>query len=288
MSNFLVTGSNGQLGSELKKLSSNYEYNFIFTCKDELDITNKIDLAKFIEKNNIDIIINCAAYTAVDKAENEKKLADDINHIAVKNLAQIAKDKNIKLVHVSTDYVFAGKHYKSYKENDTTNPQSIYGKTKLDGENAMMDINPLNSIIIRTSWIYSSYGNNFVKTMLRLGKRKKELDVVCDQVGTPTYAKDLARVIFDILPKIQNKQVEIYNYSNEGVLSWFDFAKEIMKMAKLDCKINSIETQDYSTTVARPHFSLLNKSKIKKEFDIIIPYWKDSLDKCLKELGERK
>jgi len=286
--NILITGSNGQLGSEVRKLSRNYNYNFFFTCRDELDITANKEVKSFIEKNSINIIINCAAYTTVDKAEHEEKSARNINHIAVKNLAQISKEKNIKLVNVSTDYVFDGKNYKPYKEDDTTNPQSIYGKTKLDGENAMIDINPKNSIIIRTSWVYSSYGNNFVKSMLRLGKEREELGVIYDQVGTPTYANDLAKLILDLLPNIKNSNVEIYNYSNEGVLSWYDFAKEIMKMAKLDCKINPIETKDYPTPAARPHFSLLNKSKIKNEFNISIPFWKDSLDKCLRKLGERE
>ena len=166
--------------------------------------------------------------------------------------------------------------------------QSIYGKTKLDGENEIRDINPLNSIIIRTSWVYSYYGNNFVKTMLRLGKEKEELGVIFDQIGTPTYAKDLAITILDIVPQIENSKVEIYNYSNEGVLSWYDFAKEIMKMAKLDCKINPIETYQYPTPAKRPHFSLLNKSKIKSKFNLEIPYWKDGLDDCLKRLGERR
>lgn len=288
MFNILVTGLNGQLGSEIQEFSSQYPYKFYFTDKKKLDIINVDDVRKFITKNNINTIINCAAYTAVDKAEDEEELADKINHLAVKNLAQISKDKNIKLIHVSTDYVFNGKNYKPYKENDITNPQSIYGHTKLDGENAMIDINPKNSIIIRTSWLYSSYGNNFVKTMLRLGKEKKELGVIYDQIGTPTYAKDLAKTILYIFPNIHNTKVEIYNYSNEGVLSWYDFTKEIMKMAKLDCKITPIETKDYKTTVVRPHYSLLSKSKIKNQFNITIPFWKDSLDRCLSELGERK
>jgi dTDP-4-dehydrorhamnose reductase len=184
--------------------------------------------------------------------------------------------------------VFDGKNFKPYTEEDKVSPNSIYGKTKLDGENAMLDINPKDSIIIRTSWVYSSFGTNFVKTMIRLGKEKDELGVIFDQVGTPTYAKDLAKTILDILPKIDNEKVEIYNYSNEGVLSWYDFAKEIMKMAKLDCKINPIETYEYLTPASRPHFSLLNKSKIKKKFNITIPYYKDSLDECLKKMGERK
>jgi len=203
-------------------------------------------------------------------------------------LAQIAKDKNIQLIHISTDYVFDGKNFKPYSEDDTINPQNIYGQTKLDGENAIKEINPQNSIIIRTSWVYSSFGINFVKTMLKLGKQKEELGVIFDQVGTPTYSRDLAKTILDIIPKIQNSKLEIYHYSNEGAISWYDFAKEIMKMAKLNCKINPIETYQYPTPASRPYYSILNKAKIKKDFDITIPYWKDSLDKCLKVLGERK
>jgi len=288
MLNILVTGSNGQVGSEVKELSSKYEYNFFFTTKDELDITNKENLESFISSNNINTIINCAAYTAVDKAEEESELADQINHKAVKKLAKISVEKNIKLVHISTDYVFDGKNFKPYCEAFHTSPNSVYGQTKLDGELEMQKLNPKNSLIIRTSWVYSSFGNNFVKTMLRLGKEKEQLGVIFDQVGTPTYARDLAKTILDILPKIQNDKVEIYNYSNEGVLSWYDFAKEIMKMAKLKCTIYPIETFEYPTPVLRPHFSLLNKSKIKKEFHINIPFWKDSLDECLITLGERK
>ena len=287
MINILVTGSNGQVGSELQALSKEYNYNFFFTDRESLDITNPHAISEFIESNNINTIINSAAYTAVDKAEDEKKLADLVNHIAVKNLAQIAKDKNIKLIHISTDYVFDGKAHMPYKEDDVTNSNGVYGKTKLDGENAMININPLNSIIIRTSWVYSSFGANFVKTMLRLGKDRDELGVIFDQIGTPTYAKDLAKAILDIIPQLRHSKldlessVEIYNYSNEGVLSWYDFAKEIMKMAKIECQINPIETKEYPTPAKRPHYSLLNKSKIKNEFNVNIPYWKDSLKQCL-------
>lgn len=296
MNNVLITGANGQLGNEIQELSSNYNYNFFFTTKENLDITNENEILNFIENNNINTVINCAAYTAVDKAELEQELADLVNRKAVKKLAKISKEKNIKLVHISTDYVFDGKHFKPYCEEFQTNPNSVYGQTKLDGELEMLKINPYNSIIIRTSWVYSSYGNNFVKTMLKLGKDRDELGVIFDQIGTPTYAKDLAKTILDVIPKIgttpqergENKKVEIYNYSNEGVLSWYDFAKEIMRMAKLNCKINPIETFQYPTPALRPHYSLLNKSKIKKDFNITIPYWKDSLDECLKKLGERK
>ncbi len=286
--NILVTGSNGQLGSEIKELSQNYSYNFFFTDRNNIDITSKDDIRKFCQTNSINVIINCAAYTAVDKAQSDIENADLVNRKAVKKLSIVAKELNIKLIHISTDYVFDGKNFKPYVEEFQTNPQSVYGKTKLDGENEMRDINPLNSIIIRTSWVYSYYGNNFVKTMLRLGKEKEELGVIFDQVGTPTYAKDLAITILDIIPQIENSKVEIYNYSNEGVLSWYDFAKEIMKMAKLNCKINPIETYQYPTPAKRPHFSLLNKSKIKSKFNLEIPYWKDGLDDCLKRLGERK
>jgi dTDP-4-dehydrorhamnose reductase len=239
-------------------------------------------------ENQIDVIVNCAAYTAVDKAESDMENADLVNRKAVKKLSIVAKELNIKLIHISTDYVFDGKNFKPYVEEFQTNPQSVYGKTKLDGENELLDINPLNSIIIRTSWVYSYYGNNFVKTMLRLGKEKEELGVIFDQVGTPTYAAHLAKTILDIVPQIENSKVEIYNYSNEGVLSWYDFAKEIMKMAKLNCKIKAIETYQYPTPAKRPHFSLLNKSKIKSKFNLEIPYWKDGLDDCLKRLGERR
>ena len=286
--NILVTGSNGQVGSEIKELSSNYNYNFFFTTRDDIDITSKDSIKEFCQTNSINVIINCAAYTAVDKAQSDIENADLVNRKAVKKLSIVAKELDIKLIHISTDYVFDGKNFKPYVEEFQTNPQSVYGKTKLDGENEIRDINPLNSIIIRTSWVYSYYGNNFVKTMLRLGKEKEELGVIFDQVGTPTYAKHLAKTILDIIPQIENSKVEIYNYSNEGVLSWYDFAKEIMKMAKLNCKINPIETYQYPTPAKRPHFSLLNKSKIKSKFNLEIPYWKDGLDDCLKRLGERK
>ena len=288
MLNILVTGSRGQLGSEIEELSQNYAYNFLFTDKEELDISNKEAISTFVQKNSIDTIINCAAYTAVDKAESEPIMADKINHQAVKYLADISKEKDIKLIHISTDYVFDGGNFKPYIESDTTNPKSVYGQTKLDGENAIKKINPKNSIIIRTSWVYSSFGTNFVNTMLRLGKEKESLGVIFDQVGTPTYARDLAKTILEIFPQIENEKVEIYNYSNEGVLSWYDFAKEIMQMAKIGCAINPIETKEYPTPAKRPYYSLLNKAKIKEQFKIEIPYWKDSLNECLKVMGERK
>ena len=291
MNNILITGSKGQVGSELQALNEQFsklDCKPFFSDRDTLNITDKDAVEQFCIQKNITHIINCAAYTAVDKAEDDQKNADKVNHLAVKNLAQIAKDRDISLIHISTDYVFNGKNYKPYTEDDETDPQGVYGKTKLAGEQAMQEINPANSIIIRTSWVYSSFGNNFVKTMLRLGKERDSLGVIFDQVGTPTYAKDLAQTILDIIPQLKSEKVEIYHYSNEGVLSWYDFAKEIIRMAKLDCQINPIETKEYPTPAKRPHYSLLNKAKIKKEFNIKIPYWKDSLDECLQTLGERK
>ena len=288
MYNILVMGSQGQVGSEIEALSSQYSYNFFFTKKSKLDITNTQAVKDFVISNKIDILINCVGYTAVDNAEKEQKLANSINHLGTESLAKIAKEKRVKLIHISTDYVFNGENFRPYIETDTTNPTSIYGKTKLNGEEKLLKINPNNSIIIRTSWVYSSFGNNFVKTMLRLGKEKESLGVIFDQIGTPTYARDLAQTILEILPKINNKDIEIYHYSNEGVLSWYDFSKEIMRMAKLTCRIIPIETKEYPTPAKRPHYSLLNKAKIKKEFNISIPFWKDSLDECLKIMGERR
>ncbi len=295
MTNILVTGSNGQVGRELQALAKNYSYAFFFTDRESLDITCKEVIESFVNKNSINVIINTAAYTAVDKAEEDYENANKVNHLAVKYLAEIAKENNIKLIHISTDYVFDGKNYKPYNEDDDTNPQGVYGQTKLNGEKALQGINPKNSVIIRTSWVYSSFGNNFVKIMLKLGKERDTLGVIFDQVGTPTYARDLVQAILEILGtdtlvlanSTENK-VQIYNYSNEGVLSWYDFAKEIMRMAKLNCTINPIETKEYPTPAKRPYYSLLNKAKIKKEFDIAMPYWKDSLDKCLRIMGERR
>ena len=284
MTNILVTGSKGQLGSEIKELSSNYDYNFFFTDRTTLDISDKNAIQEFVNSNNINTIINCAAYTAVDQAEDDEVNADKINHQAVKNIAMLSNEFGIKLIHISTDYVFDGKNFKPYNEDDTTNPQGIYGKTKLDGENIIKEYNLKNSIIIRTSWVYSSFGANFVKTMMRLGSERDSLGVIFDQVGTPTYARDLAKAILDIVPNINSEKVEIYNYSNEGVLSWYDFARDIMDIAKLECQVNPIETKEYPTPAARPHYSLLNKAKIKKDFNITIPYYKDSLKECIEKL----
>ena len=283
MNNILVTGGNGQLGSELREIAPNYQdYNFLFTDVKDLDITNHTAVAAFIESNNITVILNCAAYTAVDKAESEPELADAINHLAVANFARLSKDKNIKLIHISTDYVFDGTNHKPYIETDTPNPKSVYGQTKLYGELAMQQINPANSIIIRTSWVYSRFGNNFVKTMLRLAETRDEISVVADQIGTPTNAADLAKVILIILSQIENNSVELFHYSNEGVSSWYDFAKAIFEIEGLHIKVNAIESSLYPTPAERPFYSVLNKTKIKEVFKLEIPYWKDSL-KVFKE-----
>ena len=301
--NVLVTGSQGQLGSEMRylvenNLASNIEHlTFFFTGSSKLDITKEDKIKEFIERNNIKVIINCAAYTAVDKAEEEKELADLINHKAVEYLAKVSKEYDIFLIHISTDYVFDGKSYKPYSENDKPNPQSIYGLTKLKGEKALIN-SGAKGIIIRTSWLYSSFGHNFVKTMLNLAQTKKELNVIYDQIGTPTYARDLAEVILRIInvrcemlssndnltsniKHLQFDEVEIYHYSNEGVASWYDFAKAIFEIKDIGVKVNPIETKDYPTPARRPHYSVLNKTKIKRDFGIEIPYWRESLKRML-------
>ena len=284
MSNILVTGVNGQLGSEIKDLSFLYPNNtFVFTDVAELDICNHDIVKKIIIKKDIKTIINCAAYTAVDKAEEQFELSNDINNLAVKNFASIAKEYNIKFIHLSTDYVFDGTNHMPYEETDKPNSQSVYGATKLAGENAIKTINPNNTIIIRTSWVYSNYGNNFVKTMLRLSKEKNELGVIVDQIGTPTYARDLAKTILEILPKINNKNVELFHYSNEGVCSWYDFAIAIFQITGTNVKVNPIKTLQYPTPAKRPFYSILNKNKIKNKFKIEIPNWRDSLINCLKK-----
>jgi dTDP-4-dehydrorhamnose reductase len=285
MYNILVTGSNGQLGSELKELAPKYtNYSFVFTDLEELDICNHFEVKQFIITKNINAIINCAAYTAVDKAEEQFEIADKINHLAVANFAQIAKENNIKLIHISTDYVFDGNSHKPYSETDIPNPQSVYGKTKLDGEQAMQQIKPANAVIIRTSWVYSNYGNNFVKTMLRLGKERNELNVVVDQIGTPTNAADLAKAILTILLKMKNTNVELFHYSNEGVCSWYDFAKAIFEIQGVTVKISPIESAKYPTPAKRPFYSVLNKRKIKESFQLEVPHWKDTLLESLNSI----
>ncbi|MFT6975804.1 MAG: dTDP-4-dehydrorhamnose reductase [Bermanella sp.] len=299
MLNVLITGAAGQLGSEFRYLSGGMKdnvpesnelegtrgFNFVFVTRKQLDIQNGQQVAGFCTKNEIDIIVNCAAYTAVDKAEEEPEQADAINHLAVKNLAKISKEQNIKLIHISTDYVFDGANHKPYKETDKTNPQNIYGKTKLDGELAMQAINPANSIIIRTSWVYSEFGNNFVKTMLRLGREREELSVVCDQIGSPTNARDLASAILKIIPQLgmkvsgnrEHKKVEVYHYSNAGVCSWYDFAEAIFEINNINCKVNFIPSESYPTPAKRPYYSVMDKGKIENFFGLGVGYWRESL-----------
>jgi dTDP-4-dehydrorhamnose reductase len=290
----LVTGAQGQLGKSIQALQSDYpQFNFVFTDIEELDLSSQETIQNYLANNRFDVIINCAAYTAVDKAESEQKLADQINHQAVKTLAEIAKQQNSTLIHISTDYVFNGENFLPYTEPDQTNPKSVYGETKLKGEQVFLNVNPYGCII-RTSWVYSEYGNNFVKTMLRLGKERDELGVIFDQVGTPTYAGDLAEVILGILASELNDEVlksailedKIYHLSNEGVCSWYDFAKTIFELSQIECFVNAIETQDYPTPAKRPHYSVMNKNKIKLAFNLRIPYWKDSLKMCLKIIQE--
>lgn len=283
--NILITGANGQLGNEIRKILDNdATFNTFYTDVAELDITNLDAVTDFVLSHNINIIVNCAAYTAVDLAEDNYQLCNDINHIAVANLALAASEAKAKIIHISTDYVFDGTSCRPYTEEDKTNPKSVYGSTKLSGENKLADILPQDHIIIRTSWLYSAYGKNFVKTMLSLGKTKQSLDVVADQVGTPTYASDLANAIFTIISG--DKWVPgIYHFSNEGVCSWYDFTIMIHKLAGItSCKVNPINTADYPAKAARPAYSVLDKSKIKRVFGINILYWLDSVEKCIHEL----
>ena len=287
----LVTGANGQLGNEIRQLSDlATDFSFSFVTRDELDLSDSVAIQRWFGDKSYDVIINCAAYTAVDKAESEPDLARAINVTAIATLAGIAKAKKSALIHVSTDYVFDGKNFKPYVESDPTNPQGIYGLTKREGEQALLAINPAKSIIIRTSWVYSSFGSNFVKTMLRLGREREELGVIYDQVGSPTSARDLAVAILAIIrhPKLDTlTETEIVHFSNEGICSWFDFAKAIFEYSAINCQVKPIETKDYQTPATRPHYSLLNKAKIKKSFDLNIPYWKDSLNDCLDLLNRK-
>ena len=289
MKSILVTGANGQLGSELQQLAPTHpELSFTFVTHTDLDLSDNNAINTWFTDKHFDVIINCAAYTAVDKAETEADLATAINTTAVATLATIAKAQHSSLIHISTDYVFAGQNYRPYQETDATNPQGVYGASKLAGEKALLNINPAKSVLIRTAWVYSTFGNNFVKTMLRLGKERAELGVIYDQVGSPTSAQDLANAIISIIlhPKLQSlTNTEIYHYSNEGVCSWYDFTKAIFNYSELSCFVKPLETKDYPTLAKRPHYSLLNKTKIKHDFEITIPYWQDSLKTCLNTLN---
>jgi dTDP-4-dehydrorhamnose reductase len=286
--NILVTGSNGQLGSEIKDLEVNFtNFNFFFMDLRELDICNSNQLHIFIKDNNINTVINCAAYTAVDKAEQDYDIANKVNSEGVLNLVNALEKINGKLIHISTDYVFDGNSFLPYQESDPVSPIGVYGKTKRGGELAVINSN-IDSIVIRTSWLYSSFGNNFVKIMLRLGNEKENLGVIFDQAGTPTYARDLAKTCLEILCGDSSvnisKNGSLYHYSNEGVTSWYDFAIAIMELGGVDCKVKPIQTKDYPTLAKRPHYSVLNKSKIKTDFKIEIPYWRDSLKDCIEKI----
>jgi dTDP-4-dehydrorhamnose reductase len=290
--NILITGSYGQLGSEIKDLVTNYKnFNFFFMDLPELNICKSEDLNTFIVDQNINAVINCAAYTAVDKAEKDEYTAQKVNSEGVLNLVNALKKVNGKLIHISTDYVFDGNTFIPYNELDEVNPIGVYGNTKRRGELAVIN-SDIDGFVIRTSWLYSAYGNNFVKTMLRLGNERDEIEVIFDQVGSPTNASDLAKICLDILSDKSLARIsakgKIYHYSNEGVTSWYDFATAIIEMGSLNCKVKPIETKDYPTLAKRPHFSVLNKSKIKLDFNIEIPYWKNSLEKCIEKLNLNK
>jgi len=287
MAVILVTGASGQLGRELKVKSKNYfGYEFLFTDIDTLDITDGKKVRKFINQNFCDWIINCAAYNFVEKAETEYDKAIQINSFAVKNLVDSIKGTDSRLIHFSTDYVFDGKSNVPYKETSVTNPLSAYGRSKLEGEISALQ-HP-GSMIIRTSWLYSEFGNNFVKSILNKGKVNEPLNVVFDQIGTPTYAADLADAVLLIISKVIKNQFAfnagLYHYSNEGVCSWYDFATEIINESGFNCKVLPILTKDLRSAVQRPPYSVLDKSKIKENYSVEIPHWRQSLRRCIKLL----
>ena len=283
----LVTGSNGQLGSEMVALQLQETHHQWFNLDiNELDITDKNAVEQFVVNNKIDGIINCAAYTNVDKAEEDVALCYKVNRDAPQYLAQAIEKVGGFIIHISTDYVFDGTNNIPYTEQDKPNPVTIYGKSKIEGEQYVCE-SCKQHIIIRTAWVYSSYGKNFVKTMIKLGKEKPNLGVIFDQVGSPTYARDLAKTIITIVN--QGIIPGIYNFSNEGVISWYDFTKNIHQLANItSCKVAPIHTADYPTLAQRPHFSVLDKTKIKNTYNIEIPYWRDSLEECIQLLEQQK
>lgn len=283
--NILITGANGQLGLTFKSVQKKYpNYRFFFATKTMLDITDLVEVENFIINNKINAIVNCAAYTQVDKAEDEVDLANEINHIAVENLALQAKKHAITLIHISTDYVFDGNSELPYTEISKANPQNVYGKSKLKGEEAIQKVNPKNSIIIRTSWLYSEFNTNFVKTIRRISTDRDIIQVVSDQTGSPTYAKDLAEAILNSLPKIKNETTEIFHYSNKGNCSWFTFAKEIVELSNIKCVVEPIEAIKFKTKAKRPKYSLLDTNKFQNTFGIDIPNWQKSLKECIKNI----
>lgn len=278
--NILITGCNGQLGSELRAIEKEYaQYRFFNTSHQELDVKDHVAVAAYVEEHEIDGIINCSAYTAVDKAESDIDNCKAINTEAPANLAMAIEKRGGWLIHVSTDYVFDGTKHTPYNETDATCPNSVYGSTKLAGEESAMKLCQ-HTMVVRTSWLYSAFGNNFVKTMIRLGHTKDELGVIFDQIGTPTYASDLARAI---MAAVEHGVVAgIYHYSGEGVASWYDFTKAIHRLAGItDCQVNPIHTSEYPTPAKRPAYSVLDKTKIKQTYGIRIPHWEDSLAKCI-------
>lgn len=282
--NVLVTGANGQLGQELQRLSkgTNTPFRFIYTDYDVLDITNAAQVQHFVAENSIEYIINCAAYTAVDKAETDEETAYKVNYIGAENLAK----SGAKIIHISTDYVFDGTATTPYKEDTPTNPLSVYGKSKLKAEEAIRQF-AKEWIIIRTSWLYSQFGNNFVKTMLRLMNEREELNIVSDQRGTPTYAADLAEMILEIIESDEWK-TGVYHFSNLGETTWYGFAEKIKELAVINsCKLNAIPTAEYETAAVRPIYSVLDKSKIQSAFRVVIPQWEDGLERCIKKLEIR-
>jgi len=283
----LVTGANGQLGSELNIISAYEPYQFIFTDVDELNLTDGSAVNSFFNTHKIDFCINCAAYTAVDNAEKNIEAARAVNVDAVQNLAEACTINKTFLIHISTDFVFKGNAFLPINEEVKPDPMSVYGFTKLEGENVALKTNP-KTIIIRTSWLYSSFGSNFVKTMIRLGKERDELGVIADQIGTPTYAGDLAKIIIEIIKNSDTNDLDqncgLYHYSNEGIASWYDFAKAIFDLTSINVRVNPIKTEEYPTPAKRPHFSVMDKSKIKNTFNLKIPYWRDSLKLCIELL----
>ncbi len=288
MTNILVTGSSGQLGKTLQDLAPLFgQFTFQFTDKEDLDVTSPENIKSYLKNNPYDCLINCAGYTSVDGAEDDATVASLLNARAAGFLAEATAKKGALMIHISTDYVFDGKKSKPYTEGDSANPRSTYGKTKLDGEIEVI-FNAKRAIIIRTSWLYSKYGQNFVKTIREKARSENELKVVIDQVGTPTCAEDLATAILQMIPGIPNRiRGEIYNFSNEGVASWYDVAKAIIEMEQIKCKVNPVLTKDIGSRAERPHYSVLDKSRIKKEFGLQIPYWRDSLKRCLDTMSAK-
>lgn len=280
----LITGANGQLGTELHEiLEREFPGQTLYTDVQELDLTNAKAVDSYVANNEITHIVNCAAYTAVDRAEEEKMLCAAVNTDAVKNLAMTADANGAKIIHISTDYVFDGTNHRPYRESDKVNPISQYGTTKRKGETLLLALAP-QAIIIRTAWLYSAHGNNFVKTMLRLADSQPEIKVVCDQIGTPTFARDLARAVVKVLQSHQWVP-GIYHFTDEGAASWYDFAKAIFRIAGKDVKVTPIPTEDYPTPASRPSYSILDRTRIKATYGIEIPHWEEALADCLRQLG---